>query len=57
MVDMNDSELWALGSRCYEKLRGVDNMSYFGLWAQGSRCYEQPKVVDAMNDYSMSSGL
>ena len=29
MVDMNDSRLWAQGSRCYEQLRVVDNINDF----------------------------
>ena len=32
-VDMNDSESWDQGSKCYEQLRIVDDMSYSWLWA------------------------
>ena len=50
MVDMNHSELWAQGSWCYEQLRVVNYMKYYGSWAQGSRYYEQLRVVVDMND-------
>ena len=47
---MNDSRLWEQASRCYEKVRLVDEMSYSRSWAQGFGRYEQLKVVDYMND-------
>ena len=47
---MNDSESWAQGFRCYEQLKVVDDMSYFGSWAQGFGYYEQHRVVEDMND-------
>ena len=47
---MNDSRLKEEGSRCYEKLKGVDDMNESGLSAKGSICYEQLRVVDDMND-------
>ena len=40
MDDMNDSESWAQGSRCYEQLKVVVDMNNSNLWAQGSRFYE-----------------
>ena len=37
---MKDYSSWAQGSWCYEQLKVVDDMIYFGSWAQGSKCYE-----------------
>ena len=31
MVDMNDSGLWAQGSKCYEQFRAMVYMNDFGL--------------------------
>ena len=41
MVYMNNSELWAQGSRCYEELRVVDDMNDSG--------YHELKALDALN--------
>ena len=49
MVDENDSRSSTQGYRCYEQLKAMDDMSYFGSLAQGFGCYEQLKVVDDMN--------
>ena len=48
--DMNDFELWAHNSRCYEQLKVMVDMNDFRSWAQGSGCYEQLRVVGNMND-------
>ena len=34
-IEMNDSGLWAKGSRSCEKVRVVDDMNDYGSWAQG----------------------
>ena len=47
---MNDFGLWALGSRCYEQLKVVDDMNNSRLSAQSSRCFEQHKLVDDKNN-------
>ena len=31
---MNDSGLRAQGSRCYQRLKAIDDLSYYGAWAQ-----------------------
>ena len=33
MVDMNDSELWDQGSKCYEPLKAMDDVNDSTLWA------------------------
>ena len=50
MIDINDFELWAKGSKCCENIRVVDDMSYSRSWAQGYGCYEQLNVVYGVND-------
>ena len=47
---MNNFGSWAQGSRWYEQLKVVDDMSYSGLWAQGDGCYQQLSIMDEMND-------
>ena len=51
MDDMNDSGLWAQGSRYYEQLRVVVDTNDSSSWAHDSKCYEQLK---AMNDINYS---
>ena len=41
MVDMNDFELRALGSRCYDLPKATYDMDDFGLWAQGSGWHDR----------------
>ena len=50
MVYMNNSGLWAQGSRFYEQLNANDDMKDSSSWAQGSRFYEQIIVMDDIND-------
>ena len=33
VVDKNESQSWAQGSRCYEQLKFVGYMSYSGSWS------------------------
>ena len=42
MVNMNDSELWAQGSRCYEQLKVMDDMNSLGSY--------EMRPLDAMNN-------
>ena len=43
---MNDSRSWAQGSKYYEQLKVMDDMSYIGSWAQLGH---ELNHVDAMN--------
>ena len=42
---------WSQGSRCYEQLRVVDDMSDSNLWAQASRYYDYLRAVIDLNDF------
>ena len=48
---MNDSESWAQGFRCYEKLGIKMTWMTPGPWSQGSRFYEKFKAIDDMKDF------
>ena len=39
-IEMNDSGLWAKGSRSYEKVRVVDDINDSRSWAEAFRDYE-----------------
>ena len=51
MVDMNNSRLWAEGSRCYKVLGVVDEKKCSRLWAQDSRFYELLRVLDNITNF------
>ena len=44
------SASWTQASKCYEKVRAMDDIKDFGLWTRGSRRNEQLRVMDDMND-------
>ena len=37
VVDMNDSELWAQGFRCYEQIMIFNDMNYSRSWVQAPK--------------------
>ena len=47
---MNDSQSWAYGFKCYEKLRAVDDVDDPWSWAQGPICHEQLRDVVDKNE-------
>ena len=50
MDDLNDSRLWAEGTKCYEQLMVVVDINDFGSWAHDSIYNEKLEAVDEMND-------